>query len=245
MSLDALARLKGAAKPLSTSIAVTPTAVPVAPTVTSEPITPQVIVTDPDVAEAVVSAPQVTPQLPPLLSQDMTEAEIAELTKDADDQLKRLSNDPVVNYLGVNIDDMGARQRKIFNEEAIKAATATISQLNDRYELLYQSLKDIEWQAQSVIMIKQDRIKNAKSKNDKERLIREDLAWQERKKRQTKSDKVATRTIKKRDGKVVAKSDAEIDALPTEMRNAVKSMLKTGVSKEKAMAFVREMRGGK
>lgn len=196
------------------------------------------IVSDPDVLDAIL------PQ-----QDEIPKEQIKELSEQSEAQLQRLMDDPVTNYLGVKPDAMNERRRKIFNDAAVKLSAASISQINDRIEELFTYLKDVEWEYQSTIMIKQDRVNSAKTKKDKERILREDLAWQDQKKSDDKADKKVKRAGIK--NKAVAKSqvmtaqDLEIDRLPADIKNTVKSMIKAGITKEKALQFARDMKGGK
>lgn len=196
------------------------------------------IVSDPDVLDAIL------PQ-----QDEIPKEQIKELSEQSEAQLQRLMDDPVTNYLGVKPDAMNERRRKIFNDAAVKLSAASISQINDRIEELFTYLKDVEWEYQSTIMIKQDRVNSAKTKKDKERILREDLAWQDQKKSDDKADKKVKRASIK--NKAVAKpqvmtaQDLEIDRLPADIKNTVKSMIKAGITKEKALQFARDMKGGK
>jgi len=178
-------------------------------------------------------------EVPDPIPKDTTPEESKESQK-IQEQVAALLNDPIAEYLGLSVDDLQNGERKsIFNDVALRLATATISEINEEYDKKMHYLKLVHFEAHMILVIKGEKIKGAKDKKQKERMLLEDLNWKQKEK------EVKTPRVAKKISGGTTQPDFEIDAFPTEIRNAIRSMMKAGISKELAIAEVKKMRGGK
>lgn len=186
---------------------------------------------NPEQAEARMNREPDTSKVP-----DLTQPELPPDAALNDPAIQKIVEDPITDMLGGNVDGLDDEKRKIFNDLALELAGQPLTVYNDHYERIVNYLRLEQWKAQCILMLKQNRIKDAKDKREKERLIAEDLNWQHTRKK--KRDK---KTADRPKRKVLKKSDFDLSGIPKDLHATATSMMKAGISREKVLKFVQKM----
>lgn len=164
-----------------------------------------------------------------------TTPETSKADQKVQDQIATMMNDPIAEYLDLNVEDLQNEERKkIFNDVALRLATATITEINEEYDRKMHYLKLVHFEAHMILLNKSQKIKNASTKRKKEEMLLEDVTWQ-----QTRAAKGTKSTVKKT-SKIITKTDLELQNLPADIRDAVRSMIKAGLAKDVALRFIQD-----